>query len=292
QIFRDFKSLAKEADESLAKHKALELEIERLLRAVDTTCGTSANTKFAKKSILGKPPSSFRPKLYDVTSLPKSTVFPKVSETHAWSKPVTSNLIPPPQESKVAENDKVIAPRMFRINPVKPSREEKYVPYKVKASVRTNPTTASQPLVITKKVINCYSNGLYSTRVDNTAKTKRLQPRSNTKNDKVLYASNSSCSKNKEIEVEEHPRNLLLSKNKKHMSSKCNNVVCLLNYVNDMNSHGKKQKANALINENQKKQNLKVMKPKKVGSNERLASPKPSNLDLSLGGHQLEDFLT
>nr|GEY59528.1 hypothetical protein [Tanacetum cinerariifolium] len=36
----DFKSLAKEAAESLAKHKALELEIERLLRAVfsdDTT---------------------------------------------------------------------------------------------------------------------------------------------------------------------------------------------------------------------------------------------------------------
>nr|GEW14083.1 reverse transcriptase domain-containing protein [Tanacetum cinerariifolium] len=30
----DFKSLAKEADDSLAKHKALELEIERLLRAV------------------------------------------------------------------------------------------------------------------------------------------------------------------------------------------------------------------------------------------------------------------
>nr|GEW82198.1 hypothetical protein [Tanacetum cinerariifolium] len=30
----DFKSLAKEADESLDKHKALELEIERLLRAV------------------------------------------------------------------------------------------------------------------------------------------------------------------------------------------------------------------------------------------------------------------
>nr|GFC74962.1 hypothetical protein [Tanacetum cinerariifolium] len=30
----DFKSLAKEADESLAKHKALELEIERLLRVV------------------------------------------------------------------------------------------------------------------------------------------------------------------------------------------------------------------------------------------------------------------
>ncbi|GKC73447.1 hypothetical protein Tco_1119330, partial [Tanacetum coccineum] len=34
EFVRDFKSLAKEADESLAKHKALELEIKRLLRAV------------------------------------------------------------------------------------------------------------------------------------------------------------------------------------------------------------------------------------------------------------------
>nr|GEV90125.1 hypothetical protein [Tanacetum cinerariifolium] len=34
KFVRDFKSLAKEADDSLVKHKALELEIERLLRAV------------------------------------------------------------------------------------------------------------------------------------------------------------------------------------------------------------------------------------------------------------------
>ncbi|GKA59038.1 MAK10-like protein [Tanacetum coccineum] len=34
KFVRDFKSLTKEADESFAKHKALELEIERLLRAV------------------------------------------------------------------------------------------------------------------------------------------------------------------------------------------------------------------------------------------------------------------
>ncbi|GJT34753.1 hypothetical protein Tco_0925172 [Tanacetum coccineum] len=34
KFVRDFKSLAKEVDESLAKHKALELEIKRLLRAV------------------------------------------------------------------------------------------------------------------------------------------------------------------------------------------------------------------------------------------------------------------
>ncbi|GKC63742.1 hypothetical protein Tco_1096340 [Tanacetum coccineum] len=34
KFVRDFKSLAKEDDESLAKHKALELEIKRFLRAV------------------------------------------------------------------------------------------------------------------------------------------------------------------------------------------------------------------------------------------------------------------
>ncbi|GJT35351.1 retrovirus-related pol polyprotein from transposon TNT 1-94 [Tanacetum coccineum] len=50
-----------------------------------------------------------------------------------------------------------------------------------------------------------------------------------------------------------------------------NHDVCMLNYVNDMNSRGKKQKANVSNTENQKKQ-----KPKNVGSNERLASPKPS----------------
>ncbi|GJR39377.1 retrovirus-related pol polyprotein from transposon TNT 1-94 [Tanacetum coccineum] len=55
--------------------------------------------------------------------------------------------------------------------------------------------------------------------VDNTAKTRRPQPRSNTKNDRVPSVSKSSCNKNKEVEVEEHHRNLLLSKNKKHMSS-------------------------------------------------------------------------
>nr|GEV65021.1 hypothetical protein [Tanacetum cinerariifolium] len=102
----DFKSLTKEADESLAKQKALELEIERLLRAV-------------------------------VGNLPK------IGETHALSNPVTSNLIPTPQVSKVVKNDKVIAPRMFKINPFKTSKEENHVPNKVRASVRTKPITDS-----------------------------------------------------------------------------------------------------------------------------------------------------
>nr|GEW59142.1 copia protein [Tanacetum cinerariifolium] len=129
----------------------------------DIKRGKSANTKFAKQSILGKPP--------------------KVGEIYALSKPVTSNSISTPQESKVMKNDNVIAPGMFRINPFKPSREEKHVPNNVRASVRINPITVSQPPVITKKDVNFDSNGFSSTGVDNT-KTRRLQPRSNTKNDR------------------------------------------------------------------------------------------------------------
>ncbi|GJX33726.1 reverse transcriptase domain-containing protein [Tanacetum coccineum] len=114
---------------------------------------------------------------------------------------------------------------MFKINPFKTSREENVVPNNhIKASVRKNPITISQPHVITKKDVNSHSNGLSSTGVNITTKTRRPQPRSNTKNDRVPLASKSSWIKNKEVEVEEHHRNLLLSKNKKHMSSKCNNI--------------------------------------------------------------------
>ncbi|GKC17737.1 retrovirus-related pol polyprotein from transposon TNT 1-94, partial [Tanacetum coccineum] len=91
---------------------------------------------------------------------------PKIDETHALSKPVTSNSVPTLQESKVVKNDNVIAPGMFMINPFKPSREEKYVPNKVRARIRTNPITVSQPHVITKKDVNSDSNDLSSTRND------------------------------------------------------------------------------------------------------------------------------
>nr|GFA73611.1 hypothetical protein [Tanacetum cinerariifolium] len=251
-------SLQNKLQDTIYENAKLRAQIfDKVSDQKDITCGKSANTKFAKQSILGKPP--------------------KVGEIHALSKPVTSNSIPTPQESKVVKNDKVITLGMLRINLFKPSREEKHVPNNVRASVRINPITVSQPPVITKKVVNSDSNGLSSSGVDNT-KTRRPQPMSNSKNDRVPSA------------------------NKKHMSSECNNVnlatqnvyskvvcamckqclisinhdVCLLNYVNDMNSRGKKQKANVSIIEKQKKQQPKVKKPKKVGSIKRLAIPKSS----------------
>nr|GFC76221.1 hypothetical protein [Tanacetum cinerariifolium] len=131
-------------------------------------------------------------------------------------------------------------------------------------------------------------------------KTRRPQPRSNTKNDRVLFASKSSRSKNKEVKVEEHHRNLLHSKKNKHISSACNSskidsqdvkskVVgakckkCLnsvnhdvcLNSVNGKKSRGRKHKANVLKNETQKEYRPKVSKSKNVGPRESLATSKP-----------------
>ncbi|GKB42207.1 retrovirus-related pol polyprotein from transposon TNT 1-94 [Tanacetum coccineum] len=199
KFVRDFKSLAKEADESLAKHKALELEIERLLRAVVSQ---------------------------DIMSIVQSN-----------SVVDTSNLQTELERTKERFENCII------------KKENEY------AKLWND---------CAKKGVNSNLNGLSSIRVDNTAKTKRPQPRSNTKNDRVLSTSKSSSIKKKVVEVEEHHRNLLLSKNKKHMSSECNNVklairndkskvvcamckqclitanhdVCVLNYVNDMNSRG------------------------------------------------------
>nr|GEV04366.1 hypothetical protein [Tanacetum cinerariifolium] len=126
----------------------------------NTTKGTSVYTKFSKQSILGKLASSSGPKLYSVIPFPKSKVIPKVGESNALSKPVTSNSAPSSRESTVVNNKRVIAPGIFRINHFKASRVYNFVPNKhVKASVRTKLITISQPYVITKKDVNSNTNG-------------------------------------------------------------------------------------------------------------------------------------
>ncbi|GJY53630.1 hypothetical protein Tco_0445294 [Tanacetum coccineum] len=418
KFVRDFQSLAKEADESLAKHKALELEIKRLLRAVvsqyitsvvqnnsvvdtsnlktklertkerfenciikkeneyaklwndwykkceeckydkisydnayndmqqkferlqaqlgdlkgkskdtpcvsntldplsqklenenveleyqDTTFRTSENTKFAKQSILGKPPSSSRPKLYDVSPLPKSTALPKVGKSNALSKPVTSNSVPSSRESTVVNNERVIAPGIFRINPFKATRVDNFVPNKhVKTSVRTKPIIVSQPHVITKNDVNSKTNGFSPKDIRSTTRTRRPKPWNNPKSDKVPFKSKSGCLSNKLEKIEENHRSLQSSHYPNHTSSECNNIKlairneksevicatckqclitanhddCVLQYVNGMKSRKKNQSANVSKSANQKKHKAQVWKPKNVGSKERFASPKPS----------------
>nr|GEZ03825.1 integrase, catalytic region, zinc finger, CCHC-type, peptidase aspartic, catalytic [Tanacetum cinerariifolium] len=103
----------------------------------------SANTKLTKQPIVEN--------------------LPKIGETNALSKPITSNSVSTPLESKGVNTDKVIAPGMFRITPDKTSREEKKVPNTVSASARTKPITVSKPPVFTRKDVNSNLNGLSST---------------------------------------------------------------------------------------------------------------------------------
>nr|GEW40437.1 hypothetical protein [Tanacetum cinerariifolium] len=244
----DFKSLAKEADDSLAKHKALELEIERLLKAVvsqdimiilgdlkgkskDTSCVSDTRNPLSQKhekenvelefqvlnyarenahlkatyknlfdsiyvscaqtkTIIASLQNELQSNIYKNAKLrtqlfkkvsdqkdntknsSENTKFarqpivenlPKVGKTNALSNPVNSNSDSTPQESKSVNNDKVIAPGLFRINHSKTSREEKQVPNTIRASARTKPITISQPHVITKKDVNSDLNGLSST---------------------------------------------------------------------------------------------------------------------------------
>ncbi|GJR13324.1 hypothetical protein Tco_0795976 [Tanacetum coccineum] len=140
----------------------------------DTTKGTSVNTQFCKQSILGKPPSSSSgSKLYSVTPFSKSKGLPKIDESHALSKPVTSNSAPSSRESNVVNNEKVIAPGIFRINPLKDSRVNNFVPNKhVKAIIRTKPIIVSRPHVITKKNVNSNTNGFSLKNVESTTRTR------------------------------------------------------------------------------------------------------------------------
>nr|GEV81933.1 hypothetical protein [Tanacetum cinerariifolium] len=274
-------SLQNELQSNIYKNAKLRTQLfKKVSDQKDNTQDTSKNTKFAKQPIV--------------------EILPKIGEINTLSKSVTSNFVSTSQVSKGVNNAKVIAPGLFRISPDKVSRDVKKVPNTVSASSRTKPITVSQPNVITKKNVNSDLNGLSSTGLDNT-KTIRPQPRSNTKNDRVPSASKSSLSKNKEVKVEEHHRNLLLSKKNQHISSACNNSkidsqdviskvvcavckkclnyvnhdVCLNIYVNGKKSRGRKHKANVSTNETQLKNQPEIKKPKNVGTCKSLATPKP-----------------
>nr|GEZ71840.1 integrase, catalytic region, zinc finger, CCHC-type, peptidase aspartic, catalytic [Tanacetum cinerariifolium] len=130
-------SLQNELQSNIYKNAKLRTRLfKKVFDQKNNTHDTSKNTKFAKQPIVEN--------------------LPTIGKKNALSKPVTSNSVSTPQESKGVNNDNVIASGMFRINPSKTSREEKHVSNIVSASVRTKPITVSQPHVITKKD-NVYS---------------------------------------------------------------------------------------------------------------------------------------
>nr|GFA50846.1 hypothetical protein [Tanacetum cinerariifolium]GFA50877.1 hypothetical protein [Tanacetum cinerariifolium] len=268
------------------------------------SCIIKKEKEYASLWKIGKPPSSsYKPKLYSVTPFPKSSVLPKVDKTNALSKPVTSNSTPSTRESKVVQTVNVIALKIFRTNPSKTSSVDNVLLNKlVKTSVRIKPITVSQQNVIHKQQANSDLNGFSFTRVNNTAKTRRPHLKSNSNSYRVPSNSKSSCLSNNVEKIEENYRNSQIPKNQKHMSSECNNItlairnakfkivcvmckqylvianhdVCVLNYVNAINSCVDNQSANVLKRKNQKKHKANAKKSKELGSKGSLASSRPN----------------
>ncbi|GJV47492.1 retrovirus-related pol polyprotein from transposon TNT 1-94 [Tanacetum coccineum] len=239
KFVRDVQSLANEANESLVKHKALELEIERLLRAV---VSQDIMSIVQNNSVVDT--SNLQTKLeqckYDKISYDKAynDIQQKIEQLQAQmgdqkgkckDTPCVSNIIDPLPQKFENENVKL------------------EIQNKLHDIIYENAKLRAQLFDKVSEQKNT------SKGVDITTKIRRPLPRSNTKNDRVPSVSKSSRIKNKEVKVEDHPRNLLLSKNKKHM---------------------KKQKANVSNIANQTKHKAQMWKPKNVGPKEILASPK------------------
>nr|GEV71502.1 retrovirus-related Pol polyprotein from transposon TNT 1-94 [Tanacetum cinerariifolium] len=209
-------------------------------------------------------------------------------------------------EFNVVKHRNVIAPRMFKINPSQMPRVELVPNKQSSASIGTNSITNSQRHVIVKENMSSNMATASSIGLVHTARTRRPQPKGDTRNAKVPSASKSSEVK-KIVTVEDHRRTLLLFKNQKTMSSEYNNIklairndkskivcdtckqclvtanhdACLTLFVNVLNSRANKLCANVPLRANQKRHRIHVWKPKQVGSKERLAS-KPRLPRLSL----------
>nr|GEX27486.1 integrase, catalytic region, zinc finger, CCHC-type, peptidase aspartic, catalytic [Tanacetum cinerariifolium] len=264
KFVRDFKSLAKKADESLDKQKSLEIEIERLLKAsvshdimpivqnsfVDTSYDKAYNDMQQKvkrlqaqlRDLKGKssdtPSASntldplnqnLESKIVELefqvtyesvkntsgTSVTSHVDKPKLSVVTPHSKKLQastqSHSVPQPREFNAVKHRNVITPGMFKINPSKTPRVDLVPNKQSSTSIRTNPITNSQQHVTVKENVN---------------------------SDTVTASSTGLSSEVKKVKaVEDHRRTLLLSQNRKTMSSECcskhmtGNIKLLINFV-------------------------------------------------------------
>nr|GEU99783.1 retrovirus-related Pol polyprotein from transposon TNT 1-94 [Tanacetum cinerariifolium] len=149
-----------------------------------------------------------------------STVTPHSKKLHAS---IPSQSVPQPREFNVMKHRNVIAPGMFKINLSQTPRADLVTNKQSSACIRTNSITNSQRHVIVKENVSSNTATTSSTGLVHTTRTRRPQPKGNTRNVRVPSASKSSEVK-KNVTVEDHRRTLFLSKNQKTMSYECNNI--------------------------------------------------------------------
>nr|GEV92719.1 hypothetical protein [Tanacetum cinerariifolium] len=278
---RDFKSLAKEADESLAKHKALELEIERLLRAVNDWYKKCEEYKYDKISY---------DKAYNDMQQKIEWLQAQLGDQKGKSKdtPRVSNTLN--SLSQKLENENV----ELEFQVLNYAKENAHLKTSYKNPFDSISVTRAQ----TKTITDSLQTKLYDTIYENAKLRAQLFDKVSEQKDtthgtstNTKFAKQSilgkppSSSRPKLYAVTPLSKSRAIPKiNESHALSKSvtSNLQCLitvnhdiyvLNYMNGMNSHGKKQKANV---SNQKKHKAQVWKPKNVGSKESRDLPKPS----------------
>nr|GEU39288.1 retrovirus-related Pol polyprotein from transposon TNT 1-94 [Tanacetum cinerariifolium] len=201
------------------------------------------------------------------------------------------SAVTPHSKKLHASISNVIAPGIFKINPSQNSKVDLVPNKQSSASIRTNSITNFQRHVTFKENVSSDTVNASSTGLVHTAKTRRPQPKGNTRNDRVPSVSKSS-EVNKNVTVEDHRRTLLLSKNQKTMSSECNNIklairndkseivcgnckqclvtanhdACLLSSVNALNSRANNLCVNAFPSANQKRHRTQFLGTVRFGN--------------------------
>nr|GEU93901.1 hypothetical protein [Tanacetum cinerariifolium] len=283
---KDLENVLLKKDQTKLESKIVELEFqvvnyERKISHLKTTYknlfdSITSNRAHAKLHNLIYENAQLRARVFENTSETSVTPHvdkPKLSVVTPHSKKlhasILSHFVPQPREFNVVKHRNVIAPEMFKINPSQTSRVDLVPNKQSSTSIRINPITNSQRHVTFKDNVSFDTVTASSTGLVHTVRTRRPQPKGNTRNARVHSASKSSEVK-KNITVEDHRRTLLLSKNHKTMLSDCNTIklaiqndkskivcgtckqclvtanhdACLLSSVNALNSHANNLCAN------------------------------------------------
>ncbi|GJU41002.1 retrovirus-related pol polyprotein from transposon TNT 1-94 [Tanacetum coccineum] len=252
KFVRDFQSLAKEADESLAKHKAMELEIERLLRAV-----ASQDIMAIVQNNFVVDTSNLQTELERTKERFENCIIKKENEYaklwNDWYKKC--------EECKYDKisYDKAYNDMQQKIERLQAQLGDKKGKSKDTPCVSNTLDPLSQKLENKNVELEFQLRAQLFDKVSERKKTNKGTSANTQFSKQSILGKPPSSSKPKLYSVTPFPKSTVIPK-----------------YVNGMKSRKKNQSANVSESENQRKHKPRVWKPKKVGSKERLASPKPS----------------
>ncbi|GJU24861.1 hypothetical protein Tco_1163482 [Tanacetum coccineum] len=243
----DFQSLAEEADESLAKHKALELEIERLLGAI---VSQDIMSIVQNNSVVDT--SNLQTELERTKESFENYIIKKENDKDTLA---VSDILDPLSQKLDNENVEL------ELQVQNYERENAHLKTAYKNLFDSINVTRTQ----TKAIIDSLQDKLQDTIYENVKLRSQLFDKVSKQKDTSIVTSNSAPSSREPNVVN----------NEKVIAPGIFriNPFKASRYVNGMKSRKKNQSANVSKSENQKKHKENVKKSKKSGSKESLASP-------------------